>query len=68
MNMQYEWEVFDNPEGLVSIVVRMSSTEARMIAATNLSNQDQPDPTESQATQRLLIEAIRNGLGIQGNS
>ena len=68
MNMQYEWEVFDNPEGLVSIVVRMSSTEARMIAATNLSNQDQPDPTESQATQRLLIEAIRNGLGIQVNS
>lgn len=68
MNMQYEWEVFDNPEGLVSIVVRMSSAEARMIAATDLSNQDQPDPTESQATQRLLIEAIRGGLGIQGNS
>jgi hypothetical protein len=68
MIMQYEWQIFDEPDGLVSVVVRMSSAEAESLAAIDLSNPAQPDPVASQATQRLLIEALQRGLGPQNGA
>lgn len=68
MIMQYEWQIFDEPDGLVSVVVRMSSAEAESLAAIDLSNPAQPDPAASQATQRLLIEALQRGLAPQNEA
>jgi hypothetical protein len=68
MNMHYEWQIFDTPDGLVSVVVRMSSAEAASLVAVDLSDPAQPDPVASQATQRLLIEALQRGLTGQGET
>jgi hypothetical protein len=68
MNMHYEWQIFDTPDGLVSVVVRISSAEAASLVAVDLSDPAQPDPAASQATQRLLIEALQRGLTGQGET
>jgi hypothetical protein len=68
MIMQYEWQIFDDPDGLVSVVVRMSSVEAAGLVELDLSNPAQPDPVASQATQRLLIEALQRGLAPQNGT
>ena len=66
MNMHYEWQIFDTPDGLVSVVVRMSSAEAASLVAVDLSDPAQPDPVTSQATQRLLIEALQRAVADGG--
>jgi hypothetical protein len=68
MIMQYEWQIFDDPDGLVSVVVRMSGVEAAGLVEIDLSNPAQPDPVASQATQRLLIEALQRGLAPQNGT
>ena len=66
MNMHYEWQIFDTPDGLVSVVVRMSSAEAASLVAVDLSDPARPDPVASQATQRLLIEALQRAVADGG--
>jgi len=62
MDLIFEWQIDYPAGGLVSLVVRMNDAEAASLVAVDLSDPAQPDPVASQATQRLLIEALQRGL------
>jgi|694.fasta_scaffold136128_2 hypothetical protein len=62
MNVQYEWQLSDSPDGLVSVVVRMSIEEATALVAVDLKDPAQPDVDASQSTQRQLIETLQQAV------
>ncbi len=59
MQIMFEWQL-DN--GLVSLVVRMSTAEAATLAAVDLNDPTQPDAADAQVTQRALIEALQQAV------
>lgn len=59
MIMQYEWQIFVDPDGLVSVVIRMTNSEAAALVGVDLKDPAQPDVVASQATQRQLIETLQ---------
>ncbi len=62
MDMQYEWQIFVDPDGLVSIVIRMTNSEAAALVGVNLKDPAQPDVGASQDTQRQLIETMQQAV------
>jgi hypothetical protein len=62
MKALYEWQLSTDPDGLVSVVVRMSSAEATVLAGVDLLDPSQPDAATSQATQRQLIETLQQAV------
>lgn len=62
MDVLFEWQIPDGPDGLVSLVIRMNDADAASLVAVDLSDPSQPDPVASQATQRLLIEALQRAV------
>jgi hypothetical protein len=62
MKALYEWQLSTDPDGLVSVVVRMSSAEATILAGVDLTDAAQPDAAASQATQRQLIETLQQAV------
>lgn len=62
MNVQYEWQIPDSPDGLVSVVVRMSIGETATLVGVDLADPAQPDAAASQVTQRLLVEALQRAV------
>ena len=61
MKLIFEWQIPEN-EGLISLVIRMDNAEAARLVATDLLDPSQPDPVDSQATQRLVVEQLQNAL------
>ena len=68
MDIIFEWQIDYPAGGLVSLVVRMNDAEVAGLVAVDLSDPAQPDPVASQATQRLLIEALQRGLAPQNGA
>lgn len=66
MDVLFEWQIPDGPDGLVSLVVRVNNADAASLVAVDLSDPAQPDPVASQATQRLLIEALQRAVADGG--
>lgn len=62
MIVQYEWQIPDSPDGLVSVVVRMSISETATLVGVDLTDPTQPDVATSQATQRLLVETLQQAV------
>lgn len=62
MIVQYEWQIPDSPDGLVSVVVRMSISETATLVGVDLTDPTQPDAATSQATQRLLVETLQQAV------
>ncbi len=62
MDVQYEWQIFDDPDGLVSVVIRMPNSEAAALVGVDLKGPAQPDVDASQATQRQLIETLQQAV------
>jgi hypothetical protein len=62
MDVQYEWQIFIDPDGLVSVVIRMPNSEAAALVGVDLKDPTQPDVDASQATQRQLIETLQQAV------
>jgi hypothetical protein len=62
MDVQYEWQIFIEPDGLVSVVIRMSNSAAAALVGVDLKDPTQPDVDASQATQRQLIETLQQAV------
>lgn len=63
MQTVYEWQIAEpQPEGTVSLVVRMTLDEAATLAAIDLSSATQPDAATSRALARPLVAAIQAAI------
>ena len=62
MDVQYEWQIFIDPDGLVSVVIRRPNSAAAALVGVDLKDPAQPDVDASQATQRQLIETLQQAV------
>lgn len=59
----YEWQIASpEPEGTVSLVVRMTLDEAAALAAIDLSSATQPDAATSRSLARPIVQAMQDAI------
>lgn len=63
MQTSYEWQIPDpQPEGTVSLVVRMTLDEAAALALVDLSSATQPDAATSRSLARPIVRALQDAI------
>jgi predicted DNA-binding protein (UPF0251 family) len=62
MNASYEWQIPAEPDGLVSVVVRMTYAEASALSLVDLSSSTQPDAATSRAWARPIVATIQEAI------
>lgn len=63
MQTVYEWQIPEpQPEGTVSLVIRMTLNEAATLAGIDLSSATQPDAATSRSLARPLVAAIQAAI------
>jgi predicted DNA-binding protein (UPF0251 family) len=59
----FEWQIPDpQPEGTVSLVVRMTLDEAAALALIDLSSATQPDAATSRSLARPIVRALQDAI------
>jgi predicted DNA-binding protein (UPF0251 family) len=62
MQASYEWQIPAEPDGLVSVVVRMTYAEASALSIVDLSSSTQPDAATSRAWARPIVATIQQAI------
>ena len=63
MQTFYEWQIPEpQPEGTVSLVVRMTLDEAATLAAIDLSSATQPDAATSRSLARPIVQVLQDAI------
>ncbi|MFN7322752.1 MAG: hypothetical protein ACK5SP_00640 [bacterium] len=59
----FEWQIPDpQPEGTVSLVVRMTLDEAAALALIDLSSATQPDAATSRSLARPIVQVLQDAI------
>lgn len=62
MQAFYEWQIPAKPDGLVSVVVRMSYAEASALSIVDLTSATQPDAATSRAWARPIVATLQQAI------
>lgn len=62
MQALYEWQIPAEPDGLVSVVVRMSYAEASALSIVDLTSATQPDAATSRAWARPIVATLQQAI------